>query len=152
MKRYNHPDFGKKSNRKHEEKNLKVKKKISDFIHHNLEFKNICSKKELVSQIQNRSHSECNWEISYLLVLLKFSLPIKCSNPNINEIKLYFLIRRKSLKFIFDKYLWSAIGVFFVTLIPWFIYGVVHKDKPIAITYSLSFIANMTVLVGALIY
>ncbi len=35
----------------------------------------------------------------------------------------YFLIRTKSLKFIFDKYLWGAILVFFGTLIPWFIYG-----------------------------
>jgi 4-amino-4-deoxy-L-arabinose transferase-like glycosyltransferase len=35
----------------------------------------------------------------------------------------YFLIRTKSLKFILDKYLWGAMGVFMVTLIPWFIYG-----------------------------
>jgi 4-amino-4-deoxy-L-arabinose transferase-like glycosyltransferase len=36
---------------------------------------------------------------------------------------LYFLVRDKSLKFLKDKYLWSSILVFFVTLIPWFIYG-----------------------------
>lgn len=36
---------------------------------------------------------------------------------------LYFIIRDKSLKFIKDKYLWYSIGVFFLALIPWFIYG-----------------------------
>jgi len=35
----------------------------------------------------------------------------------------YFLIRDKSLKFLKDKYLWYAIGIFFLTLVPWFIYG-----------------------------
>jgi 4-amino-4-deoxy-L-arabinose transferase-like glycosyltransferase len=35
----------------------------------------------------------------------------------------YFFIRDKSLKFLKDKYLWYAIGVFFLVLIPWFIYG-----------------------------
>ena len=43
-------------------------------------------------------------------------------------------------------------GLYALFNIPWFIYGVVHKDKPITIAYSLSFIANMTVLVGALMY
>lgn len=36
---------------------------------------------------------------------------------------IYFLIRDKSLKFLKDKYLWGAMGIFFLTLIPWFIYG-----------------------------
>jgi len=36
---------------------------------------------------------------------------------------LYFLIRDKSFKFLRDKYLWYAIGVFFLIMIPWFIYG-----------------------------
>ena len=35
----------------------------------------------------------------------------------------YFLIRDKSLKFLKDKYLWYAIGIFFLTLVPWFLYG-----------------------------
>jgi uncharacterized protein with PQ loop repeat len=43
-------------------------------------------------------------------------------------------------------------GLYALFNIPWFIYGVVHKDKPITIAYSLSFIANLTVLVGSLIY
>ena len=43
-------------------------------------------------------------------------------------------------------------GLYALFNIPWFIYGVVHKYKPIIIAYSLSFIANSTVLVGSLIY
>ena len=43
-------------------------------------------------------------------------------------------------------------GLYALFNIPWFVYGVVHKDKPIMIAYSLSFIANLTVLTGALIY
>jgi uncharacterized protein with PQ loop repeat len=43
-------------------------------------------------------------------------------------------------------------GLYALFNIPWFIYGVVHKDKPITIAYSLSFIANLTVVVGSLMY
>lgn len=38
----------------------------------------------------------------------------------------YFIIKDKSLKFLKDKYLWYAIGIFFLVLIPWFIYGFVY--------------------------
>ncbi|MCD4759679.1 glycosyltransferase family 39 protein [archaeon] len=44
---------------------------------------------------------------------------------------LYFLIRDKSLKFLKDKYLWYAILAFFLTLIPWFIYGLFEYNNPI---------------------
>lgn len=43
-------------------------------------------------------------------------------------------------------------GLYAVFNIPWFIYGVIHKDKPITIAYSLSFIANLIVFAGALMY
>ena len=43
-------------------------------------------------------------------------------------------------------------GLYALFNIPWFIYGIVHKDKPIMIAYSLSFVANLTVLTGTLIY
>jgi len=38
----------------------------------------------------------------------------------------YFLIRDNSLKFLKDKYLWYAIGIFSLTLFPWFAYGFVY--------------------------
>jgi len=44
---------------------------------------------------------------------------------------LYFLIRNKSLKFLKDKYLFYAVMVFFITLIPWFIYGIFTYNNPI---------------------
>lgn len=43
----------------------------------------------------------------------------------------YFLIRDRSFKFLRDKYLWSAIGIFFLTLVPWFIYGLANYDTPL---------------------
>ena len=43
----------------------------------------------------------------------------------------YFLIRDKSLKFLKDKYLWYSILVFFITLIPWFIYGFFNYNHPL---------------------
>ncbi len=44
---------------------------------------------------------------------------------------LYFLARDKSFKFFKDKYLWYAILAFFLTLIPWFIYGAFEYNNPI---------------------
>ena len=44
---------------------------------------------------------------------------------------LYFLIRDKSLKVVKDKYLWYSIGIFFITLIPWFIYGIGEYKNPL---------------------
>ena len=44
---------------------------------------------------------------------------------------IYFFIRDKSFKFVKDKYLWYAIGVFFLTLIPWFIYGFSYYHNPL---------------------
>jgi len=43
-------------------------------------------------------------------------------------------------------------GLFALFNIPWVGYGILHKDKPIAIGYSLWFVANLVVLIGALIY
>lgn len=42
----------------------------------------------------------------------------------------YFLIRDRSLRFLKDKRLWVAIGVFFLILSPWFIYGIKFYNHP----------------------
>jgi len=42
---------------------------------------------------------------------------------------IYFLIKDKSLKFLKDKYLWYSILAFFVTLIPWFVYGIFEYNN-----------------------
>ncbi|MAG39430.1 hypothetical protein CMI41_00470 [Candidatus Pacearchaeota archaeon] len=36
--------------------------------------------------------------------------------------------------------------------IPWMMYGIVHKERPIVLAYFLWFLVNMSVAVGALIY
>jgi len=43
----------------------------------------------------------------------------------------YFLVRDRSLKFLQDRYLWYAIGIFLLTLIPWFIYGFSYYGNPL---------------------
>jgi len=42
----------------------------------------------------------------------------------------YFLIKDKFLKFLKDKYLWFAVLIFFLTLAPWFIYGISAYHNP----------------------
>jgi uncharacterized protein with PQ loop repeat len=44
---------------------------------------------------------------------------------------------------------WGLLALF---NIPWIVYGVVHKDKPITLGYSIWFVVNIIVVVGALIY
>ena len=44
---------------------------------------------------------------------------------------IYFLIRKKSFKFLKDKYLWYSILAFFIVLIPWFIYGQFTYGNPL---------------------
>lgn len=43
----------------------------------------------------------------------------------------YFLARDKSFKFLKDKYLGYSIFAFFLTLIPWFVYGMFEYNNPI---------------------
>jgi len=43
-------------------------------------------------------------------------------------------------------------GLFATFDVPWVLYGIVHKEKPIVVTYTLWFIMNLFVLIGALIY
>ena len=44
---------------------------------------------------------------------------------------LYFLARDKSLNFLMDRYLWYSVLAFFITLIPWLIYGIFEYDNPL---------------------
>jgi len=44
---------------------------------------------------------------------------------------IYFLVRDKSLRFLKDRYLWYSILAFFITLIPWFIYGLFEYNNPL---------------------
>jgi len=44
---------------------------------------------------------------------------------------IYLFIKNKSLNFLKDKYLWYAVGAFFLILIPWFIYGIREYSNPL---------------------
>ena len=43
-------------------------------------------------------------------------------------------------------------GLFATFDVPWVLYGIVHKEKPIAIAYTLWLIMNTMVFIGALMY
>lgn len=43
-------------------------------------------------------------------------------------------------------------GMLALLNIPWVIYGIVHKEKPITLSYSLWFVVNALVFVGSLLY
>jgi uncharacterized protein with PQ loop repeat len=45
-----------------------------------------------------------------------------------------------------------SFSFFSIFNILWIFYGIVHKDKPLLITYVLWFIVNLTIVVGAYIY
>ena len=43
-------------------------------------------------------------------------------------------------------------GLLTVGAIPWVIYGLVHKEKPIVISYGLWFLAYLSIIVGIFIF
>jgi uncharacterized protein with PQ loop repeat len=43
-------------------------------------------------------------------------------------------------------------GFFALMAIPWFIYGIVHKEKPIIVLYLLWFLIDSIIVIGILIY
>jgi MtN3 and saliva related transmembrane protein len=43
-------------------------------------------------------------------------------------------------------------GFFAVMAVPWFIYGLVHKEKPIIVLYLLWFLIDSTIVIGILMY
>ena len=45
-----------------------------------------------------------------------------------------------------------SFGLYAFFNVPWVIYGVVHKEKPIVIAYSLWFVSNILIVVGTLLY
>jgi uncharacterized protein with PQ loop repeat len=45
-----------------------------------------------------------------------------------------------------------SFGLFAVFNIPWIIYGIVHKEKPIVIAYILWFISNTAIVAGTFLY
>jgi uncharacterized protein with PQ loop repeat len=48
-----------------------------------------------------------------------------------------------------SAFTWLAGAIFDI---PWILYGAAHRERPIMITYTLWFLANTTVFVGAIMY
>jgi len=45
-----------------------------------------------------------------------------------------------------------SFSMFAIMEIPWIIYGIIHKAKPIVITYTLWLITNLVIVAGILMY
>ncbi|HLC22278.1 MAG TPA: PQ-loop domain-containing transporter [Candidatus Nanoarchaeia archaeon] len=45
-----------------------------------------------------------------------------------------------------------AFTIFAILNIPWVFYGIVHKEKPLIITFTLWFFTNSLVVLGAMMY
>jgi len=87
-------------------------------------------------------------ENKWIRFLDKFLLGVAVVGP--------FMSLPQLLKIYVDK---SAAGVSVLTFslfalfnIPWLIYGIVHKDRPIKIAYTLWLITNTAIAVGAMVY
>jgi len=45
-----------------------------------------------------------------------------------------------------------SFSLFAIFDIPWIVYGIIHKEKPILIAYILWFIANLSIVIGVRLY
>jgi uncharacterized protein with PQ loop repeat len=106
-------------------------------IHH------IYRRKRIHHKLENYPHED-----KRIHFLDKFLIFIAIVGPLIALPQIFQIFTLKSAEGV-SSLSWGLYALFNV---PWFIYGIVHKDKPIRISYLLSFIANITVLVGSLIY
>jgi len=48
-----------------------------------------------------------------------------------------------------SAFTWALYAIF---SLPWLVYGIVHKEKPIAISYSLNILTYIAVIAGILLY
>ena len=46
----------------------------------------------------------------------------------------------------------SSFSFFIINNIVWLTYGVIHKEKPLIIAYTLWFFVNVSIVIGALMY
>jgi len=87
-------------------------------------------------------------ENKWIRILDKIILAVAFIGPmmNIPQIfKIFYLKNAEGISLIS----WSAYTFFDI---PWILYGIVHKEKPIFYAYILWFVTNLIVVAGALIY
>jgi len=102
------------------------------------------SKRKRISQ-KLESYPSKNFWIRFLdkfLIIIAVIAPLT-TIPQI--ITLYTLRQAAGLSI----YSWSA---WTILDIPWIIYGIVHKEKPITIAYILWFLMNLSVVIGILLF
>ena len=110
---------------------------MADGIHH------IHKRKRVHQQLQEYPHKDpwINFLDQFLIVIAILG-PI-ASIPQIY--KIFFYKSAAGISVI-------SFGIFAIFNIPWIIYGVVHKEKPIVLAYILWLISNTLVVIGALMY
>jgi uncharacterized protein with PQ loop repeat len=106
-------------------------------VHHLHKRKIVCEKKEKFPHPKKG-----------IRILDNLLLAIAFIGPMVN---LPQIIKIFSLKSAIGVSAWTF-GLFAVFDIPWIIYGKVHKELPIMITYTLWLITNIIVVTGTLMY
>ena len=87
-------------------------------------------------------------ESRFVRLFDKLMLFIAVINPLVTlpqAIKIYSTQNASGL----SVFSWAGYTLF---AIPWLIYGIIHKEKPLIIAYILVFLLNLSVLVGILMY
>ena len=87
-------------------------------------------------------------ENKYIRFLDQFLLVVACIGPVMSLpqiLKIYVHKNAAGVSLL-------SFSLFAVFNIPWVIYGIVHKDKPITIAYILWFFSNITVVIGTIMY
>ena len=110
---------------------------MRNYLHH------ISKRKRIHKKLEGYPHK--NFWIRFLdrfLVILAIVIPLS-TLPQI--IRVYSLQSAGDLS-LFTWVFWM-LGNF-----PWILYGFVHKDKPIIISFTLWFLVNLSMVIGILIY
>jgi MtN3 and saliva related transmembrane protein len=84
----------------------------------------------------------------YILMLDKLVLSLAVIAPLFEIPQLFEIYAKKAAENV-SIITW---GFFALMAIPWFIYGIVHKEKPIIILYLLWFLIDSTIVIGILMY
>jgi uncharacterized protein with PQ loop repeat len=84
----------------------------------------------------------------WIRLLDKIVLGVAIIGPLFDLPQLIEIYRNKSAQDV-SFYTWFFFALF---SIPWLIYGIAHKEKPIIISYSLWIIMDTAIVIGTMIY
>ena len=98
--------------------------------------------------LRKRHAEKCEHEGCLACTIDKIVLVIAFLAPLIEIPQLVEIYLRKSAENV-SLFTW---GLFVLFGIPWLIYGIVHREKPIIILYTLWIIIDSVIVVGILLY